>query len=80
MTGVFAKPDYTPAISAAGDGQQAVQQATFATRGESAGSSSDPMDDLAYEAYKLGQEAMGLPAVSRRQWAVMFKMQQLLNR
>jgi hypothetical protein len=77
---VFNKPDYRPAISANSTGQQAVQQATFATRGElSGGRQADPVFDLAYEAYKLTQEAKGLPAVSKHQFLMMYRHQRLTD-
>lgn len=77
-TTLFAQPEQTPAVSAKADGQQPVQQMTAITRRNFMPQAPDETG-VEYDAYKLAQQARGLPVLPPSAWKMVFRHQMLLG-
>lgn len=69
----FALPDYQPAI---GD-QQSAQTSTYALR--KAMMPTPAGSDLDYDAYKLGQQALGKKPLGKQSWQMMYRHELMMN-
>lgn len=76
-TTVFSKPQQTPAF--AGNDQQSIQRSTHGVQQMIAGQNNQG-GELEYEAYKIGNQARGLPVFPFQQWRMMFNHAAMLNR
>lgn len=76
---LFSQPEQTPAVSAQQDGQQPVQRITAATI-RNFMPHAENQSDIDYSAYKLAQQALGLPVLPASSWQMVYRHQQLLGR